>query len=587
MPPIMAHTNCFALGAVLTHFSITRRSLLAAITAAGSAAALPFSAAIAQPIRKTDYAGALALLDSYAPKHLHEFGVPGLTLGMADLNGIVGTRTYGYADVKLKTPVAAQQMFQIASISKSFIALCLLALTDDGKLDFHKPITDYLPWLKIKTAFAPITTHHLLCHSSGLMNNGRHMPVDTDGVFEAYYAPNERFYYSNLGYTILGKLIEQLEQSPFTATLRRRIFEPLDMRSTVPLMSHDMLEQTVTSYRQAYDDRPTTRTMPLVESPLFTFDLSAGSIASTAQDMARYMRMLVRRGQGPRQRIVSEKSFALFSKAHIAMPGKNVGYGYGIMVDSADGRTMLRHTGGLVSFSSAMWIDMEAGVGAFASVNASRGTYRPNHVAKLAMNALAAARQNRALPIAPAFTDVLLVPQAADYEGNYIASGGERLRVIAVKDRLFLLHKGLQVAMEVTGSDKFIALHPDWNKFQIIFTRQNGPGTPVLELSHGGSWFAKPAYAGARTFLYPKEWESYVGLYRNEGPFVSTERVVIRKGKLLLGEMGELVPAGPEAFMIRDDGEDLPEMVRFADLANGKAWRMRTANEYFWRVREH
>lgn len=567
---------------------MTRRRLLGGFAAAGAASALPMSAAWGKRGRaETAYAPVLKLMDTYAPAHLREYGVPGLMLGMASRDTIIAAKGYGYNDTKLKTPVSPQHQFQVGSVSKSFIGLTLLALWDEGKLDFHKPVTDYLPWLKIKTAFAPVTAHHLLTHSSGLLNNGFHFTLDPQGELEAAYAPGERYYYSNMAYAILGMLIEHLDRRSFTDAIQARILDPLGMRDTTPMIGSHMHDRMATSYVPLFDDRPVTRTMPLREVAMAVTDMPAGSVTSTAGDMARYVQMITRGGQGPNKRIVSEAAFKLFSTPYVKVPavGPDGGYGYGIIVDLKEGRNVLRHTGGMISFSSAMWIDMAAGVGAFASVNARRGGYRPNHVADLAMKALAAVAMNQPLPAVPPTVDVMHVATATDYAGSYSAHDGSTVKVVAENTRLFLVDKGRRIPLESTGGDRFIALHPDWSLYPVMFERSGDAKSPVAEMAYGGQWFAGERYTGQRQFPYPKEWDSYTGLYRNAGFFHGGARIVIRKGKLLVRGTSELSEVAPGVFR-PNDPKDSPERLVFTNLADGKAWRFRSGNEDYWRVRE-
>src|SRR5215207_10316872 len=106
--------------------------------------ALPQAAAM-QPL--------FARLDEYIARHMRETGAPGLTLALANRDGLIRASTYGYADTKAGLKVAPETMFEIGSISKSFVGLVLLQLRDEGKLDLNRPIGGYLPWLKINSKF--------------------------------------------------------------------------------------------------------------------------------------------------------------------------------------------------------------------------------------------------------------------------------------------------------------------------------------------------------------------------------------------------------------------------------------------------
>src|SRR5947207_2463539 len=156
-----------------------------------------------------------ARLDEYITRHMTETGAPGMTLALANREGLIRTSTYGYADTKAGLRVAPETVFEIGSISKSFVALVLMQLRDEGKLDLNKPIVEYLPWLKITSKFEPVTTHHILSHGAGLPGAPLLLDALFDGLWTAY-APGKRFLYSNTGYNILGFLIEAVDKRPFT-----------------------------------------------------------------------------------------------------------------------------------------------------------------------------------------------------------------------------------------------------------------------------------------------------------------------------------------------------------------------------------
>jgi CubicO group peptidase (beta-lactamase class C family) len=107
-------------------------------------------------------------LQRFIQDYMSAMNAPGLTLGLANREGTLATASYGYADLAAKTPVTTKQLFQIGSISKSFAALVILQLQDEGKLDVQAPVLHYLPWLPIETEYGEILIHHLLTHSSGM-----------------------------------------------------------------------------------------------------------------------------------------------------------------------------------------------------------------------------------------------------------------------------------------------------------------------------------------------------------------------------------------------------------------------------------
>ena len=132
-------------------------------------------------------------------------------------------------------------------------------------------------------------------------------------------------------------------------------------------------------YKPYWDDQVYPQHGRLAAAPNMVMDDTAGCIQSTPGDMARYVRMLLNRGKHPGGRIVSEESFRLMTTPHIKAEefSPTASYGYGIAVDTLEGHTILRHTGGMVAFASSIHVDLDGGVAAFASINAMQG-YGPS-----------------------------------------------------------------------------------------------------------------------------------------------------------------------------------------------------------------
>src|SRR5688572_2545187 len=294
-----------------------------------------------------------ARLDEYIARHMRETGVPGMTLALANRDGLIRVSTYGFADLKAKARVVPETMFEIGSVSKSFVGLVLLQLRDEGKLDLNKPVVEYLPWLKINSQFEPVTTHHLLSHTAGLPG----APLLLDAMLAELwttYAPGNRFLYSNTGYNILGFIIEAIDKRSFADSITTRLLKPLGMTATSSVITNDTRRRTAIGYAPLKADRPFPYRGPLAESAWIEVDMAAGSIVSTPADMAKYVRMLLNRGALPSGRIISEETFNLFTKPVAKAPfrGEDASYSYGWFVSDINGHKRLRHTGGMVSFSS-------------------------------------------------------------------------------------------------------------------------------------------------------------------------------------------------------------------------------------------
>jgi len=533
------------------------------------------------------FAPAFDSLDRMVAQYLRDIGAPGLTLALADAVGVRHVACYGSDDLAGSRSVRPDQLFEIGSITKSFVALCLLQLRDEGKLDLARPIAGYLPWIRFESTLGPITVHHLMTHGAGLPD-GPLFPADPGFTYQPSNPPGRDFHYCNMGWDALGHLIETFDNRPLGDSIRARIFEPLGMNASQPVTTFESRERMATSYVPLLADRPYPRRGPLVVAPSIITTDGAGCVAATPSDMGRYLSMLARRGATPRGRLVSEEAFRLFSTPHIKADefGNDAYYGYGIAVDKLDGHLRLRHTGGMVSFASALEVDLDEGIGVFASVNAMQGL-RPRPVAEYALRLMRACRSGAPLPEVPPPDDPLRVARARDYAGRYTGTAGHALDIRAEGERLFLAHGDERVALEpaVEPMDAFHAAHPDFARYLLLFTRADpkNPTSAVIEAGHAESWFVRADFAGPREFPLPAEWRGYCGHYRSEDPWLGSHRVVARRGRLWLDGVIPLEPGSAGSFYMRDE-ERSPEWVRFADPAGGRTMRLVVSGADFVRV---
>ncbi len=529
-------------------------------------------------------------LDGYIAAYMTAMNAPGMTLGMTDATTTVRTAGYGFADVDLRIPVNDSHLFQIGSITKSFVALVLLQLHEEGKLDLEKPVLDYLPGLPIVTEFGPITTHHLLTHTSGLPDYGEVFLSDPSARLVQGFKPGEHFHYCNAGFSILGLLAARLDGRPWRECAQARILSPLEMTATMPVLSTEGRVRSAVGYEAFRDDLVYPRQGKLAPAPNLVMDTTDGCIASTPGDMARYLRMLLNHGQGPHGRIVSEESFARMATPCIKAAdfSDTASYGYGIAVDTLDGHKILRHTGGMVAFASSIHVDLDGGVAAFASINAMQG-YRPTAVTEFAVRLLRAGRESKPLPPAPAVADPLEVENASDYAGTFASGTEAGLTFGAESKRLFVLDNGKRVPLQHAGGDNFISTAEGvLAQHTFVFGRArpedskaSAPG-PVVEVSYGSDWHVNARYQGPQHFAVPQEYSAFAGRYRSDSAWGGDARVFVLKGRLVV-EGEPLEPIGGALF--RWGGESWsPETVEFCHVFEGKARMMKFAGMDFWRV---
>ncbi len=548
--------------------------------------ALPAARAEEAPDR---FQAAWEVVDAAVRRSMEEHRTPGLALAVTSRDRLLFHRTYGFADLKLETPVTEATLFQIGSISKSFTAIALMQLADAERFDPMAPVTATLPWFSVSSEFEPIAGHHLLSHTAGIPAN---RDAITSSPFMAWalrdqataWEPGARFRYSNVGYQVLHALLEKLAERPYSEWVSEEILAPLGMSSSLAEIRHESRSAQAIGYVHPYDDRPPHRSRPLAEAAFGEYRIGDGSILSTATDMAAYLRMILNRGAVPGGRLLSAAAFDRFATAHSEWPrqrGGTTGYGYGILIGHRDGRHFLEHSGGMVGHVSDITADMTAGFGAVVMVN---GPGVPWELAPFAIDAVRAVASGQPLPAVPEPEDPEQVENAADYAGTYrprlATRPGSRpateLRFEAAGERLLLRHGDQKITLEKLDEGTFYTPHPDFDRHPFRFVR-NEAGD-VVEITRGAGWYTHDRYRGPRSFAVPPDWQRYVGRYRSYSPWFPYFEIVIRKGRLIAitgiggesfyGET-ELTQIGPGLF--RPGEEPSPETLRFEAVADGQA----------------
>lgn len=532
---------------------------------------------------------AWARVDSLASRIIREEGLPGMALAVTGPGEILHEVYLGNADIKSGRPVTAGTLFQIGSITKSLTALSLLRLADRGTFDPDRPVAEYLPWFSVQSEFGPITPHHLLTHSAGIPANRDDIP---SGPYQAFalrqqhtaWPPGERFRYSNVGYQVLHVLLEHLDTRPYARILTESIFEPAGMPTARPVITLESRDAQAVGYIPPFDDRPHHPSRGLVAAPHFPYDVGDGSVQATARDLAAYARLWMNRGVGPGGRVVSEEGFQRFSTGFVQ--DGPAGYGYGVWVGEEDGRTLLRHSGGMVGFGAYIVVDTAAGLGAVSLVN---GPSSGSRVARYALAVAQSLQSGAAVPDPPAPSAPPATGPVSDYEGWFASPSGDSIRFEEAGSGLAVTTSSGTAELEGWGEDSFYTTDPAFDRYVFHFERDGG--NAVVAVSHGPDWYVNRAYRGPTEFDVPASWQAVAGRYRSWSPWLPYFEVIVRTGRLILvsGEGGEsssgetpLTEEAPGVFRIGAD--PTPERLRFHDVVEGRALRADWSGHVFYRV---
>lgn len=515
---------------------------------------------------------AFRLVDQFVTRSLQQYGTPGLSLALVDRRGVITARAYGYADLERFRPVQRDTRFEIGSISKSFTALALMQLADSGRFDPAAPVTRYLPWFTPSNRFTPITAHHLLSHTAGLPSDRDEIPSSRA---QAYLArertvatpPGSYWAYSNIGYQVLGVLLETLTRQSYADVIRQRLLLPLGMTGAAAQFTHADRPNLAVGYQPLHDDRPARPGEPLVVAPWLEYGSGDGAIVASATELGAYLAMLLNGGNGPAGPLVSPQRFKRLMSPIAPVGTSGDHYGYGFFLGKVDGRQVFEHSGGMVGYSSYLIGDPAMGIGVVAFVN---GPGNAGGVATFALRALGAAMRGDTLPSLPDPPNRYRVAQVARYVGQYTAPEGGSLRFEASGDSLFLVSADGRTALERAGEDAFLGPVEGFPLYRIQFV---GDSAGMTEVSYGSDWYAAPRYRGPRSFTPPAEWKSYVGHYRIMQPWEPNFRVVLRKARLYVVDPGgneePLTAIRPREFRIGDPRS--AERLSFANIVDGQA----------------
>lgn len=531
---------------------------------------------------------AFAALDAYIARKMEYGSIPGLALGITDRGRVVGCRYYGYANIDAKTAPGPETLFEIGSISKSFASVVVLQLAEEGALDIHRPVDEYLPWFEARWKGERFTLHHLMSHTAGLPVGAE---VTPEAVPEAWAVrdmelgctPGQCFHYSNIGYKIVGLVIEAITGQSCADEILNRILRPLGMSRSHAVIHQGLRQFLARPYEPSPDDRPVGKGTRMMPAPWLESDSADGSISSTPEDMAAYMRMLLNKGAYSGGRLLSEESFGRLTAPLIRPAGSSPQeyYAYGLGVEVQDGRKILAHTGGMVGYVSAMRLDLGAGIGTIVLTN---GTTDVSDVAKYALKVFVGVQLGNENP-SMEMPYQLSEDEASQYVGDYTSGSG----VIEIRSDtiggLLVSHASRHGALRPQEKDVFSCDLVGLDLFLLRFGRED---ERVVELCYGGDLYVRGAVLDSRTPQNSDDLRSFCGHYRSCNPWLTNFRVLVRKGVLKMvlpsGEERDLVTLGNGWFRIGEE-ETSPERVVFGAIIDGKTQTANLMGQAYARTR--
>lgn len=296
--------------------------------------------------------------------------VPGLYAGVVRGGGLVWHEGVGAADISVpQVPPTVDDQYLVASNSKTFTAVLVMQLRDEGKLSLDDTLDVHIP----EVTHAGVTIRSALAHASGmqrepvgdvwetLRNPDREELVTGFNEAERVHAPHHLWHYSNLVYSMLGELVARIDGREWYDSLKARILDPLEMRRTTvgPLGS------AVTGYYvPPYSDVP-------VQEPLLDLKALAacGGLASTATDMARWSSFVA----DPVPEVLAEDTLEEMCEPLIMIDRERWAgaFGLGFMLLRSGNRMYVGHTGGMPGHITGLFTHRETGTGGLVLMNST------------------------------------------------------------------------------------------------------------------------------------------------------------------------------------------------------------------------
>ena len=361
------------------------------------------TATFTDPARLQKITQAFAVIDKLFKDYANANQLPGVAYGLVVDGKLVHKGNIGYTDIEKKIPVTSSSLFRIASMSKSFAAMAILKLRDEGKLDLDAPAYLYIPELKnlkYPTSDAPhITVRHLMTHGAGFPEDnpwGDRQLADTDKDLLDFIGkqisfsnpPGIAYEYSNLGFALLGKIITNVSGTQYQEYIKKNIWEPLGMKTTTYEYADVAPGKLAHGYRWLNNKWNEEALLHDTKDGSWG---AMGAMISSIDEFANYMALHLSawppnnaKDNGPVKRSSVREMHHPWRwngfNPNYKYPGGRTcavtsAYSYGLgWLRDCEGRTYIAHSGGLPGFGSQWRIMPDYGIGIVSFANR---TYAP------------------------------------------------------------------------------------------------------------------------------------------------------------------------------------------------------------------
>ncbi len=302
--------------------------------------------------------------EAYIIKSQKEWQVPGLAVAVVKDGKVLLAKGYGVRELGKPDPVNAQTLFACASTTKAMTAACMGMLVDEGKVSWNDPVYKHLPEFQLYDPYITreITIRDLFTHTTGLGNADflwSVMDIPAQQVLykmrdvKPSYSLRSSFIYQNIFYVAAGEIIAKVSGKPWHVFMRERIFQPLGMTRTVPLLKE------VNDANQTKAHFKIEGTISVIEHSSADQVGAAGSVWSSIEDISKWVASMLDSGKYAGGRLLSAQTWTEMFKPQVLVPPAQfyptmkltrpnwTTYGLGWFQQDYKGRKINYHTGSL------------------------------------------------------------------------------------------------------------------------------------------------------------------------------------------------------------------------------------------------
>lgn len=353
-----------------------------------------------------DLREAIGRVEDMAAMELVKEPVGSVTVGLVSGAQLIWARSIGYADMENKILATRDSVYRIGSITKQFTALMLLQLAAEGKVHLSDPVEKYLPEIskvQERRSWAPaITLIQLATMTSGMDREPADLATYLKGPVSEWekvliaalpqtkylYEPDTHYFYSNIGYAMLGLSLGRAAGRAYVDYVRERIFKPLGMKRTDFELTPSLQTSVAKGYEIGRDGRIDAET-PAREHAGRGYKVPNGAMYTTVDDLARFISFEL--GEGP-ETVLSKKSWHdNLSRVHSAAGDLSSGYGVGFQVIRRGSFVFYGHGGSVAGYRASALFDPVSQTGAIVLRNVG-GRFNVSGLCERALEEIAKAK---------------------------------------------------------------------------------------------------------------------------------------------------------------------------------------------------